>query len=127
MLFNQFCQKKETALMVYNENTKEENYKKPLRSLIIFRVIIISLFLGLAIFITIKSYGFPISQNVLYLLYLIIISTFIFSIAYSLMLKFLDNLRFNIYLQLAIGCTSVLALLEPMISPKGRNSSFSSR
>jgi two-component system sensor histidine kinase PilS (NtrC family) len=97
--------------MVYNENTKEENYKKPLRSLIIFRVIIISLFLGLAIFITIKNYGFPISQNVLYLLYLIIISTFIFSIAYSLMLKFLDNLRFNIYLQLVIDVILITLLV----------------
>jgi len=97
--------------MVYNENTKEENYKKPLRSLIIFRVIIISLFLGLAIFITIKNYGFPISQNVIYLLYLIIISTLIFSIAYYLMLKFLDNLRFNIYLQLAIDVILITLLV----------------
>jgi two-component system sensor histidine kinase PilS (NtrC family) len=97
--------------MVYNENTKEENYKKPLRFLIIFRVIIISLFLGLAIFITIKSYGFPVSQNVLNLLYLIIVLTFIFSVAYSLMLKFLDNLRFNIYLQLTIDVILITLLV----------------
>src|ERR1035437_8045047 len=87
---------------MYNETTKEENYKKPLRLLIIFRVIIISLFLGMAIFITIKSPGFPISQNVLYLLYFIIALTYMFSVIYSLMLIFLDNLRFNIYLQLTV-------------------------
>ena len=97
--------------MVYNENTQEENYKKPLRFLIIFRVIIISLFLGLAIFITIKNYGFPISQNVLYLLYLIIVSTLIFTFAYALMLRFLDNLRFNIYLQLTMDVVLITLLV----------------
>ena len=97
--------------MVYNENPKEENHKKRLRLLIIFRVIIIFLFLGLAIFITIKSYGFPISQNVLYLLYLIIISTLIFTVAYALMLKFMDNLRFNIYLQLAMDVILITLLV----------------
>jgi two-component system sensor histidine kinase PilS (NtrC family) len=96
---------------MYNENTKEENYKKPLRILIISRVIIISLFLGLAIFITIKSPGFPISQNVLYLLYFIIVLTYMFSIVYSLMLKFLDNLRFNIYLQLTVDVILITLLV----------------
>ena len=97
--------------MVYNENTKEENYKKPLHFLIIFRVIIISLFLGLAIFIIIKNYGFPISQNVLNLLYLIIVLTFIFSVAYAVMLKFVDNLRFNIYLQLTMDVILITLLV----------------
>jgi two-component system sensor histidine kinase PilS (NtrC family) len=96
---------------MYNETTKEENYKKPLRLLIIFRVIIISLFLGLAIFITIKSPGFPISQNVLYLLYFIIALTYMFSVVYSLMLKFLDNLRFNIYLQLTVDVILITLLV----------------
>lgn len=96
---------------MYNENTKEENYKKPLRILIISRVIIISLFLGLAIFITIKSPGFPISQNVLCLLYFIIVLTYMFSVVYSLMLKFLDNLRFNIYLQLTVDVILITLLV----------------
>jgi len=96
---------------MYNENTKEENYKKPLRILIISRVIIISLFLGLAIFITIKSPGFPISQNILYLLYFIIVLTYMFSVVYSLMLKFLDNLRFNIYLQLTVDVILITLLV----------------
>ena len=96
---------------MYNETTKEENYKKPLRLLIIFRVIIISLFLGMAIFITIKSPGFPISQNVLYLLYFIIALTYMFSVIYSLMLIFLDNLRFNIYLQLTVDVILITLLV----------------
>ena len=96
---------------MYNESSKEENYKKPLRLLIIVRVILISLFLGLAIFIAIKSPDFPISQNVLYLLCFIIALTYMFSVVYSLMLKFLDNLRFNIYLQLAVDITLITLLV----------------
>lgn len=97
--------------MVNNENIQEEIYKKPLRLLIIFRVIIISLFLGLAVIITIKTYGLPISRNVLYLLYLILVLTFVFSVAYYLMLKFLDNLRLNIYLQLAVDVILITLLV----------------
>ena len=96
---------------MYNETTKEENYKKPLRLLILSRVIIISLFLGMAIFIAIKSPDFPISQNVLYLLCFIIGLTYLFSVFYSLMLKFLDNLRVNIYLQLTVDVILVTLLV----------------
>jgi two-component system sensor histidine kinase PilS (NtrC family) len=96
---------------MYNETIKEENYKKPLRLLIIFRVIIISLFLGMTIFIAIKSPGFPISQNVLYLLSFIIALTYMFSVVYSLMLKFLDNLRVNIYLQLTVDVILITLLV----------------
>jgi two-component system sensor histidine kinase PilS (NtrC family) len=96
---------------MYNETTKEENYKKPLRFLIIFRVIIISLFLGMTIFIAIKSPGFPISQSILYLLSFIIALTYMFSVVYSLMLKFLDNLRVNIYLQLTVDVILITLLV----------------
>lgn len=96
---------------MYNETTKEENYKKPLRLLIIFRVIIISLFLGMTIFIAIKSPGFPVSQSVLYLLSFIIALTYMFSVVYSLMLKFLDNLRVNIYLQLTVDVILITLLV----------------
>ena len=96
---------------MYNETAKEETYKKPLRFLIIFRVIIISLFLGMAIYIAIKSPGFLISQNVLYLLSFIIALTYMFSIVYSLMLKFIDNLRVNIYLQLIVDVILITLLV----------------
>jgi len=96
---------------MYSETAKEENYKKPLRLLILSRVIIISLFLGMAIFIAIKSPDFPISQNVLYLLCFIIGLTYLFSIFYSLMLKFLDNLRVNIYLQLTVDVILITLLV----------------
>ena len=96
---------------MHNETIKEEKYKRPLLLLIIFRVIIISLFLGLAIFIAIKSPDFPISQNVLYLLCFIIALTYMVSIVYSLMLKFLDNLKFNIYMQLAVDVILITLLV----------------
>jgi two-component system sensor histidine kinase PilS (NtrC family) len=94
-----------------NEDTKEEKYKKPLHLLILFRVIVISLFLGLAILISVKSTDFPISQNVLNLIYFIIALTYMVSIAYFLMLKLLDNIKFNIYLQLAVDVILITLLV----------------
>ncbi len=96
---------------MYNESENEDKNEKSLRLLIIFRIIIITLFLGLAIFIAIKSSDFPISQNVFYFLCFIIALTYIFSIIYYLMLKYIDNLRFNIYLQLAVDLILITLLV----------------
>ncbi len=96
---------------MHNETSNEEKYKKSLRLLIIFRIIIISLFLGMAVFITLKNPGFPISQNILNLLYFIIALTYIFSVIYSLMLKYLDNLRINISLQLLVDVILITLLV----------------
>jgi two-component system sensor histidine kinase PilS (NtrC family) len=65
----------------------------------------------MTIFIAIKSPGFPISQSILYLLSFIIALTYMFSVVYSLMLKFLDNLRVNIYLQLTVDVILITLLV----------------
>jgi two-component system, NtrC family, sensor histidine kinase PilS len=82
------------------ETIAEEKTKSRLRLLIIFRVIIMTLFLGVAIFIDIKKTGFPVSVRTLNFLYFLIAATYLFSIGYIILLKIVKNLRLNIYLQL---------------------------
>ncbi|NTW06872.1 MAG: PAS domain S-box protein [Syntrophaceae bacterium] len=89
----------------------EEKNKSRLRLLIIFRLIIITLFLGVAIFLDTKKTGFPVSVSTLNFLYFIIAATYFFSIAYILILKIFKDLRINIYLQLAIDVLLVTMLV----------------
>lgn len=89
----------------------EEKNKSRLRLLIIFRLIIITLFLGVALFLDIKKTGFPVSVSTLNFLYFIIASTYFFSIAYILILKIFKNLRINIYLQLAVDVLLVTMIV----------------
>ena len=93
------------------ETSTEEKNKSRLRLLIIFRLIIITLFLGVAIFIDIKKTGFPVSVSTLNFLYFIIAATYFFSIAYILLLKIIKDLRINIYLQLAADVLLVTMLV----------------
>lgn len=89
----------------------EEKNKSRLRLLIIFRLIIITLFLGVALFLDIKKTGFPVSVSTLNFLYFIIAATYFFSIAYILLLKIFNNLRINIYLQLAVDVLLVTMIV----------------
>lgn len=89
----------------------EEKNKSRLRLLIICRLIIITLFLGVAIFLDIKKTGFPVSVSTLNFLYFIIAATYFFSLAYILILKIFKELRINIYLQLAIDILLVTLLV----------------
>lgn len=95
------------------EATTEEKTKSRLRLLIISRVIIITLFLGVAIFIDIKKTGFPVSVRALNFLYFLIAATYFFSIGYILLLKIIKNIRINIYLQLGVDIllTTVLVYI----------------
>lgn len=89
----------------------EEKNKSRLRLLIIFRLIIITLFLSVAIFLDIKKTGFPVSVSTLNFLYFIIAATYFFSIAYILILKIFKDLRINICLQLAIDVLLITLLV----------------
>jgi len=93
------------------ETSAEEKNKSRLRLLIIFRVVIITLFLGVAIFIDIKKTGFPVSVSTLNFLYFIIAATYFFTIAYILLLKIFKDLKINIYLQLAVDVLLVTMLV----------------
>ncbi len=100
----------------------EEKNKSRLRLLIIFRLIIITLFLGAAIFIDIKKTGFPVSVGTLNFLYFIIAATYFFSIAYILLLKIFNDLRINIYLQLAVDVILVTLIVYITGSLRGNYS-----
>jgi two-component system, NtrC family, sensor histidine kinase PilS len=93
------------------EASIEGKNKSRLRLLIIFRLIIITLFLGVAIFLDIKKTGFPVSVSTLNFLYFIIAATYFFSIAYILILKIFKNFKINIYLQLAVDVLLVTMLV----------------
>jgi two-component system, NtrC family, sensor histidine kinase PilS len=94
------------------EASTEERTTSRLRLLIISRLIIITLFLGVAIFIDIKKTGFPVSIRSLNFLYFLIAATYFFSVVYILLLKkIFKDLRLNIYLQLAVDVLLVTLLV----------------
>jgi two-component system, NtrC family, sensor histidine kinase PilS len=93
------------------EASTEERTTSRLRLLIISRLIIITLFLGVAIFIDIKKTGFPVSIKTLNFLYFLIAATYFFSVVYILLLKLFRNLRLNIFLQLAVDVLLVTLLV----------------
>lgn len=93
------------------ELSMEEKNKSRLRLLIISRLVIVTLFLGVAIFLDIKKTGLVVSVRTLNFLYLIIAATYFFSIAYILLLKIVKNLRINIYLQLTVDVLLVTMLV----------------
>ena len=93
------------------ETSVDEKDKRRLRFLIIYRVIIMTLFLGIAIYIEIKKQGSPVSSNSIYLLYSVIALTYIISVVYALLLKYSKDLRFNIYLQLTVDIILITFLV----------------
>ncbi len=93
------------------EVSVEEKNRSRLRLLIIARLIIITLFFSVAIFIDIKKTGFPVSVSTLNFLYFLIAITYFFSIAYILLLKIFKDLIINIYIQLALDVLLVTLLV----------------
>ncbi len=93
------------------EQSLEDKDKSRLRLLIVFRLIIITLFLGVAIFIDIKKTGIPVSVKTLNFLYFIIAATYFFSIIYILLLKVIKDFKINVYGQLAIDVIMVTLIV----------------
>ncbi|OGP90382.1 MAG: hypothetical protein A2031_05650 [Deltaproteobacteria bacterium RBG_19FT_COMBO_43_11] len=89
----------------------EEKDKKRLRLLIIYRVLIITLFLGIAIYIDFNKKEPSTSPSTVYLFYSIITLIYIISIVYVFFLKFVKDLRLNIYLQLGIDVLLITFLV----------------
>ena len=88
-------------------NTEE----KRLILLIVYRIVVITLFLGMAVYIDIKQQSFSFPQNTIYYFYAIISSIFVISGVYALLLRYVKNIRFNIYLQLSIDILLVTVLV----------------
>jgi len=85
--------------------------KSRLRLLIIARLIIITLFLGVAIFININESKFFVSPTVFKLFYTFIAITYLFSVIYILLLKTVEDLKINIYLQLSVDVLLITLLV----------------
>ena len=76
-----------------NEALTEEKNKRRLFFLIISRIIIVTLFLGITIFIDIRKQHFTVSQITINFFYFIAAAIYFFSIIYILLFKFFKNLQ----------------------------------
>ena len=90
--------------------TKEKDVRR-MFFLIISRVVIITLFLGITIFVDIKKQVFTISQITLNFIYLIAAAVYFFSVIYLLLFKFVKDLKNNIYLQMGIDVILITFLI----------------
>ncbi|HDQ04672.1 MAG TPA: PAS domain S-box protein [Deltaproteobacteria bacterium] len=88
-----------------------EKERKRLLLLIIYRVVVISLLLAIAIYMDIKKQDFTVSQSAIYFFYGVIGVTYIISIAYAFLLKLVKDIRFNVYLQLYVDIVLITILV----------------
>ncbi len=90
----------------------QDQDKKRLRLLIIYRAVVITMFLGIAIFLDIKRQEASVHQSyVIYYYYIIIGLMYVISILYVVLLKYVKDLYYNIYLQLSVDILLVTALV----------------
>lgn len=89
---------------------KEKNAQR-LLILIISRIAIITIFLGITIFIDIKKQFFNIPYSTIILFYIIVATIYFFSAVYILLHKFDVNMRFNLYLQITVDIVAVTFLI----------------
>jgi PAS domain S-box len=90
--------------------TKEKNTRR-LFVLIISRIVIVTLFLSITIFVDIKKHVFPVSQITINFFYLIAAAIYFFSIIYILLFKFVKDLQHNIYLQITVDIILITFLI----------------
>jgi len=98
-------------MIVDSEASTEARNKSRLRLLIIARLIIITLFLGVAIFIDVNDDKIFVSPTIFKLFYSLIALTYLFSVVYVLLLKIIEDLRINIYIQLAVDVLLITMLV----------------
>lgn len=89
---------------------KEKNSRR-LLILIISRIAIISIFLGITIFIDIKKQFFNIPYSTIILFYIIVATIYFFSAVYILLHKFNVEVRLNLYLQITVDIIAVTFLI----------------
>jgi two-component system sensor histidine kinase PilS (NtrC family) len=90
--------------------TKEKNKRRSL-NLIISRIVFVTLFLGITIFVDIRKQIFPVSQITINFFYLIAAAIYFFSIIYTLLFKFMEKLEPNIYLQITVDVILITFLI----------------
>ncbi|MGP8152893.1 MAG: two-component system sensor histidine kinase NtrB [Smithella sp.] len=96
---------------MHDETSIKEKNARRLFYLIIPRIIIVTLFLGITIFIDIQRQPFALSQATLDFFYFIAAAVYLFSVIYILLFKLGKELILNIYLQIAIDIIIVTSLI----------------
>ena len=90
--------------------TKQKNVRR-LIFLIITRIFIITLFLGITIFIDVKKQLLSIDYVTINFFYLIVIIIYFFSAVYIFLHKFKVNYKINLYLQITVDILAVTSLI----------------
>ncbi len=88
----------------------EQQDKKRLLSLIIYRAVVITLFLGVAVYLDIKN-ALSVKEIAIRFFYIIIALTYLISILYCFLLKYLLDVRYHVYLQLAVDIVLITLLV----------------
>ena len=97
--------------ILFSEALTKEKNKQRLFVLIISRIVIVTLLLSFTILIDIKKQIFNISQITINFFYLIATAIYFLSVIYIFLLKFVKDLKYNIYLQMAIDVILITFLI----------------
>lgn len=97
--------------ITHDDDLLKEKNKRRILYLIISRIIIISIFLLITVFISIKKQLFPIPDVTLKYFYFIVIFIYLFSAVYALLYKLGIGYRRNIILQITIDILAVTFLI----------------
>jgi two-component system sensor histidine kinase PilS (NtrC family) len=97
--------------ILFSEALTKEKNKQRLFVLIISRIVIVTLLLSFTILIDIKKQMFNISQITINFFYLIAAAIYFLSVIYIFLLKFVQDLKYNIYLQMAIDVILITFLI----------------
>jgi two-component system, NtrC family, sensor histidine kinase PilS len=96
---------------VNSETLRKEKNIRRLFFLITSRIAIVTLLLGVTIFIDIKKQAFTVSQITINFFYLIAVAVYLVSVVYILLHKFGKKLKNNLYLQIATDIIIVTLLI----------------
>lgn len=97
--------------ITHDDDLLKEKNKRRILYLIISRIIIITIFLLITVFISIKKQLFPIPDVTLKYFYFIVIFIYLFSAVYALLYKLGIGYRRNIILQITIDILAVTFLI----------------
>jgi two-component system, NtrC family, sensor histidine kinase PilS len=89
----------------------KEKYLRRTFLLIITRIIIITIFLGITVFVDVKRDLFSLSYITINYFYVIVAVIYLFSAIYIVLYKFKVNYQLNIYLQITVDILSITFLI----------------
>jgi len=97
--------------ITYNDESMKAKNAFRIISLIISRIVIITLLLGITVFIDIRRQSFFISSDTINVFYFVVAIIYLFSCAYVILHKLKVDYRYNIYLQIAVDVFTITSLI----------------